>query len=153
MQTEMGSSTDQTAGSAVIIEEPQWRRVIRRPEQFIRRALAATQVHAEVVLTSDRVVRKLNLRDRGKNKPTNVLTYPPVKPGFAGTIVLAFGTVRREGIAMNKRLMNHFAHLVVHGALHLRGFDHDRAGAARRMEMIETRLLHRLGVPDPWKRI
>jgi probable rRNA maturation factor len=150
---EMGSRTEQAANSTVIVEEPRWRRVIRRPEHFVRRALAVAQVHAEVVLTSDRVIRRLNLRDRRQNKPTNVLTYPPVKPGLSGTILLAFGTVRREGILMNKKFFHHFAHLVVHGALHLRGFDHDRAGAARRMEMIETRLLHRLGIPDPWKRI
>jgi probable rRNA maturation factor len=60
--------------------------------------------------------------------------------------------VRREAAAAARRPAHHLAHLVVHGALHLAGHDHHRAGEARRMEQTETRILHRLGVPNPWKR-
>jgi probable rRNA maturation factor len=66
--------------------------------------------------------------------------------------VLALGVIRREAAAAGRRVAHHMAHLVVHGALHLRGHEHDRPGDARRMEMAESRLLHRLGVPNPWKR-
>ena len=100
-----------------------------------------------VVLADDRLVRDLNARHRGRNKPTNVLTYEHPAP----ELVLALGVIRREAAAAGRRLPHHLAHLVVHGALHLLGFDHDHPGDARRMEMAEARLLHRLGVPNPWK--
>ncbi len=96
------------------------------------------------MLASDLVVRRLNARHRGQNKPTNVLTFE------GGDIILALGVVQREARAAGRRASHHLAHLVVHGALHLRGHDHDRPGDARRMEMAETRLLRRMGVPDPW---
>jgi probable rRNA maturation factor len=60
--------------------------------------------------------------------------------------------VGREAVAAGRRTAHHLAHLVVHGALHLRGHDHHGAGEARRMEMAEARILHRLRVPNPWKR-
>jgi probable rRNA maturation factor len=73
--------------------------------------------------------------------------------GFSGgDIVLALGTVRREAHAQGRRPAHHLAHLVVHGCLHLQGHDHHEAGDARRMEMEEARILHRIGVPNPWKR-
>ena len=101
-----------------------------------------------IVLASDRVVRGLNARHRGKNKPTNVLTYEQPAP----EIILALGVVRSEAAAQGRRPGHHLAHLVVHGALHLQGEDHGRAGDARRMEMAEARILHSIGVPNPWKR-
>ena len=105
-----------------------------------------------MVLANDRTVQRLNARDRGRNKPTNVLTYDPPAPGLPGQIILALGTVRREAASMGRRPADHLAHLVVHGVLHLAGEDHHRAGDARRMEMREARMLHRLRVPNPWKR-
>ncbi len=105
-----------------------------------------------VVLTTDRAVRRLNARDRGRDTPTNVLTYPPAAPGLPGEIILALGQIRREAAAASRRPAHHLAHLVVHGALHLAGHDHHHAGEARRMELAEARILHRLRVPNPWKR-
>ena len=104
-----------------------------------------------MVLDRDLRVRHLNARHRGRNKPTNVLTFetPAGVPG--GDIVLALETVRREALSATRRPSHHLAHLVVHGALHLRGHDHHLAGDARRMEMREARILHRLRVPNPWK--
>jgi probable rRNA maturation factor len=107
---------------------------------------------ATVMLTTDRAIRRLNARDRGRDKPTNVLTYPSAGPGLPGEIVLALGQIRREAMAAARRPAHHLAHLVVHGALHLAGHDHHQAGEARRMELAEARILHRLGVPNPWKR-
>jgi rRNA maturation RNase YbeY len=105
-----------------------------------------------VVLTTDRAVRRLNARDRGRDKPTNVLTYPPSAPGLPGEIILALGQIRREAAATARRPAHHLVHLIVHGALHLAGHDHHHAGEARRMELAEARILHRLRVPNPWKR-
>jgi probable rRNA maturation factor len=102
--------------------------------------------NADVVLTNDRTILRLNARDRGKNKPTNVLTYeqPP-------EILLALETIRREAHNAGKSVAAHLAHLLIHGALHLSGHNHDQAGTARRMETTETRLLARLGIGNPWK--
>jgi probable rRNA maturation factor len=99
-----------------------------------------------VVLTSDGAVKRLNARYRGRNKATNVLTFD------SGDVVLAAGVVRREAAAAGRQMRHVLAHLVVHGALHLQGHDHGGAGEARRMELQEARILHGLGVPNPWRR-
>jgi probable rRNA maturation factor len=135
----------------VLVADTAWRRWLRAPEAIVRRAAAAAGGGATVVLDSDAAVKRLNARHRARNKPTNVLTFEPAAPGLPGEIVLALGTVRREAQAAGRRGADHLAHLVVHGMLHLRGHDHALAGAARRMEMAETRLLHRLRRPNPWR--
>jgi probable rRNA maturation factor len=139
----------------VIIMDPAWRRFVPRVDALVSRAarvagLAASQwapMGVSVVLADDRLVHGLNARHRGRNKPTNVLTYEHPAP----ELVLALGVIRREAAAAGRPVSHHLAHLVVHGALHLLGFDHDHPGDARRMEMAESRLLHQLGVPNPWK--
>jgi probable rRNA maturation factor len=128
--------------------DPTWHRAVPRVRALVFRAMRVAGVAPNVVLADDRLVRELNARHRGRNKPTNVLTY--VHP--APELVLALGVIRREATAAGRSVANHLTHLVVHGALHLLGFDHDHPGDARRMEMVEARLLHRLGVPNPWKR-
>jgi probable rRNA maturation factor len=138
----------------IILEDPSWRRALPSVARLVSRAVAAGGGAGSVLLSSDRRVRALNRLHRGIDKPTNVLTFEPAGgPGEAsgGDIVLAFGVVRREAATGGKNLARHLAHLVVHGALHLRGEDHLQAGEARRMEMAEARILRRLGVPNPWK--
>ena len=95
--------------------------------------------------------RALNARYRGRAYPTNVLTfvYDDVEP-LAGDLVLCVPVVRQEAREQGKTFRAHCAHLVIHGMLHLQGFDHQRAAAARRMEARETRLLAGLGYPDPY---
>ncbi len=133
------------SGAAVVISEARWRRIVPRAEVVAARAVRIAGGAGAVVLASDLAVRRLNARHRGQNKPTNVLTFD------GGDIILALGVVQREARAAGRRASHHLAHLVVHGALHLRGHDHDLPGDARRMEMAETRLLHRMGVPNPWR--
>jgi len=140
-----------TSASDITFDEPAWRRHVPRAAALCARAASAAGCAAEIVLSSDRAVRRLNARDRGRNKPTNVLTYPAPAPGMPGEIVLALGTVLREAAAAGKRPGHHLAHLVVHGALHLAGHDHHHPGEARRMEQEEARLLHRIRVPNPWR--
>ena len=82
--------------------------------------------------------------------PGHVLTFEPVLPGFPGEIVLALGTVRREALAAGRTPAQHLAHLVVHGALHLRGYEHDDNASARHMETTEIRILRRLGFGNPY---
>ena len=95
--------------------------------------------------------RALNAEFRGKDYPTNVLTfvYDDEQPR-AGDIVLCAPVVRKEAEAQGKSLAAHYAHLVVHGMLHLQGFDHERADEAAVMEARETAILARLGLPDPY---
>ncbi|HEY4041471.1 MAG TPA: rRNA maturation RNase YbeY [Rhodopila sp.] len=132
----------------IVVADPAWHRLIPKAGAIVRRAACAAGMEGTVVLSSNRVVRRLNRRHRGRNKPTNVLTYEHPAP----EIILALGVVAAEAAAQRRRPKDHLAHLVVHGALHLSGEDHDHPGDARRMEMAETRILHRIGVPNPWKR-
>jgi probable rRNA maturation factor len=132
--------------------DPAWRRFVPRVDALASRCARVAGMPdnsgVSVVLADDRLVRDLNARHRRQNKPTNVLTYAYPAP----EVVLALGVVRREAAAAGRRVAHHLAHLIVHGALHLRGHQHDHPGDARRMEMAEARVLHRLGVPNPWKR-
>ena len=129
----------------VIVADPAWRRMVPGAEALVRRAAVAAGGAGTVLLTGDGVVRRLNRQYRGRNRATNVLTFE------GGDIALASGVVRREALAAGKTVRAHLLHLVVHGALHLRGEDHAGPGEARRMEMREARVLHRLGVANPWR--
>ena len=113
--------------------------------------LAGERLSASLLLTSDAEVHALNRDWRGRDKPTNVLSFPAAGPGHLGDIALALGVVRREARVAGKRPAAHFAHLVAHGTLHLLGHDHLAAGEARRMEQAEARAMHRLRLPNPWK--
>ena len=139
------ASAGLTDDAAIIVADPRWRRFAPRAEAVAARAAKVAGGAGAVVLASDLAVKRLNTRHRGRNKPTNVLTFD------SGDIILALGVVRREAQAAGRQPSHHLAHLVVHGALHLRGHDHAQPGEARRMEMAETRLLRRMGVPDPWR--
>ena len=147
------ASFDQEAETQlrVTVMDPAWHRCVPHVIALVARAARAAGVTpslgVNVVLADDRLVRRLNARHRGRNKPTNILTYEHPAP----ELVLALGVIRREAQMAGRRLPHHLAHLVVHGVLHLLGFDHDHPGDARRMEMAESRLLHRIGVPNPWK--
>ncbi len=104
-----------------------------------------------VALSDDRHVRKLNARDRRKDKPTNVLSYPSGEKIFLGDVVLARQTVWREARSQGKTKAAHVSHLVVHGTLHLLGYDHETGEAdAERMEALERRILKKLGIADPY---
>jgi probable rRNA maturation factor len=110
-----------------------------------------------LVLADDATMRDLNGRWRGKDAPTNVLAFasdaPPAKgkPVLLGDVVLAYETVAREAKEQRKHLADHLRHLVIHGVLHLIGYDHMKAAPAKRMEALETRILASLGVADPYR--
>ena len=93
--------------------------------------------------------RKLNYQFRKRNYPTNVLSFP--YGGGSGDVVLCHPVIRKEAKAQGKSLAAHYAHLVVHGVLHLRGHDHLRKAEAKRMEGVEIRALRRLGFGDPYE--
>ena len=92
--------------------------------------------------------RRLNKRFRKKNYPTNVLSFP--YGDGSGDIVLCHAVIAKEAREQGKTLRAHYAHLVVHGVLHLRGHDHLRKAEAARMERAEIRILRRLGFDNPY---
>jgi probable rRNA maturation factor len=95
--------------------------------------------------------RRLNRAYRGKDYATNVLTFGYGRsPRLAGDVVICAPVVAREARAQGKPVASHHAHLLVHGLLHLQGFDHERAADAKRMESRERAILARLGFPDPY---
>jgi len=98
--------------------------------------------------------RKLNRAYRDRDYATNVLSFGYGKPGrgqvLTGDLVLCAPVLRREARAQGKALAAHIAHLAVHGALHLQGYDHQNPRAAARMEALEKRILAKLGFPDPY---
>ena len=96
--------------------------------------------------------RRLNREFRGKDYPTNVLTFDyQHAPFVVADIVLCVPVVRREAREQRKGFREHVAHLVVHGVLHAQGHDHDRARDAKRMEAREVRILASLGIDDPYR--
>ena len=95
--------------------------------------------------------RALNAQYRRKDYATNVLTFPYARePVLSGDLVLCAPVVLREAAAQGKAAAAHFAHLVVHGMLHLQGYDHENSAEARMMEQKEREILARLGYPDPY---
>jgi probable rRNA maturation factor len=133
----------------------------KKPAAFRRRAF-----EINVILTDDTNIKTLNRNYRGKNKATNVLSFPQINmnnfrrtaldvfPARSdiplGDIVLAYQTIRRECLEQDKSLENHVIHLIVHGTLHLLGYDHMRSREANAMEKLECDILEALGYPDPY---
>lgn len=110
-----------------------------------------------LVFTDDAAIKELNNDWRDKDKPTNVLSFPafPIKPGQApgpmlGDIVIARETVVREAEDEEKSFDHHLTHLIVHGVLHLLGYDHETDDEAEEMEQLERKILARLAIPDPY---
>jgi probable rRNA maturation factor len=111
-----------------------------------------------VLFADDETMQDLNKEWRGLDKPTNVLSFPapkdqPVPPGefpLLGDIVLGFGTCVREAEAAGKTLGDHTCHLIVHGVLHLLGYDHENDKDADVMEAAEIKILSTLGIENPY---
>lgn len=103
-----------------------------------------------IVFADDAQVTALNRQFRGKDKPTNVLSFPDGADGYLGDVILAYETVRREARMQGKTLRAHTLHLVVHGVLHLLGYDHKTTRDARRMEAIESAVLAQLDISNPY---
>lgn len=152
---------------SIEVEDAAWQ-VLSSVEVLVRSAVAAALSGTEfeddmseiaVLLTNDSSMAAINAEWRGKNKPTNVLSFPtpsdmPLpagEPRPLGDIVLAFGVVSREAAEQGKTLHDHTAHLIVHGTLHLLGYDHESEAEALEMEALETSILKGLGISDPYE--
>ena len=140
----------------VEIEADAWTAALPEAETVVRRAATAAlgTVAGDVVvlLTDDGAVRDLNARFRAKDRPTNVLSFPAPETAepHLGDIVLAYGVCADEAAAQGKSLADHLSHLVVHGVLHLLGYDHMEDDEAEEMEGEERTILAGLGIADPY---
>ncbi len=122
--------------------------------QLRRWAHAALEHDARVTvrIVGGNEARALNHHFCGKNRPTNVLTFVMRKqPRLEGDLALCAPVIAREARAQRKSAAAHYAHLVVHGVLHLQGYDHERERQARVMERREAQIVTRLGFPDPYR--
>jgi probable rRNA maturation factor len=148
-----------------------WRRVprLRARLQSAARAVAGhlppallVSAEATLLLAGNAKVRQLNLDFRGIDRATNVLSFPQFSPSelrrlkkqrnavFLGDIVLGYSYIADEAKKDEKSLIGHATHLAVHGLLHLFGYDHADAAAARRMEIMEIKIMKSLGLPSPY---
>jgi probable rRNA maturation factor len=142
------------SGITLLIEDPNWR-IHRGLQARLKRAAQAAQRAARlrgdfsILLADNKTLRRLNRDFRGKDKATNVLSFPGMDD-HAGDIAIAHGVTKAEAKAAGKTFADHAAHLVVHGVLHLAGYDHERPKDARVMEPLEVKILARLGIADPY---
>ncbi|MFI4935775.1 MAG: rRNA maturation RNase YbeY [Caulobacterales bacterium] len=144
----------------VVVEDEGWTAAEPWAEQLALDAAAATLRHegrpagagVVILLTHDVALRALNAQFRGKDAPTNVLSFPALEPNqdHLGDIALAFGVCEREAAEQGKPLADHLQHLTAHGVLHLLGYDHEEDAEAESMEARERAILAGLGVPDPY---
>lgn len=158
---------------AISIEDASWSKLAPDAARLLRRAARdalaearsdswkGSRVGHEIsfVLTDDRRMRSLNRSYRGKDKPTNVLSFAALDstlpkasmPWLLGDVVLASGVVAREAIAQRKSFRDHLSHLAVHGVLHLLGYDHEQEKDAEAMEALEVAALAGMGIANPYE--
>ena len=150
-----------TAIVDVLTESLLWEKEPRATETVERAISAASEAidaplgEVVVMLADDETIRSLNRDWRKIDKPTNVLSFPAAKtpgiePLMLGDIVIAYETVARECEEEDRVFLHHLAHLAVHGFLHLMGYDHQNDSDAEAMEQLETAILARLDMPDPY---
>jgi len=135
-----------------------WLPAVRDLQRWAAAALGARASGCEIsiLLVGTAASRRLNAQYRGRDRPTNVLSFPvPRRPGAAsallGDLVICPAIVRAEARAQHKSARAHWTHLVVHGVLHLVGYDHERDDEAQRMERREIRVLRGLGIANPYR--
>lgn len=148
-------------------EAGDWAKALPNAAAIAERAIIAVCAEMEelpvgaevsVLLTDDAHQQVLNQQWRGKDKPTNVLSFPgddtddvpPGMPVLLGDIAVAFETLYAEALDQEKSLADHFCHLIVHGMLHLLGFDHETQADADEMEPFEIEVLDGLGIASPY---
>ncbi|MGE5548299.1 MAG: rRNA maturation RNase YbeY [Solirubrobacterales bacterium] len=155
----------------VAVESEAWTAALPEAEALCRRMAAAAlaggdapegPLELSLVLADDATVHELNRTWRGKDKPTNVLSFAALDdedapqaagaPLLLGDVILAYETCAAEAVEQGKTLADHLAHLVVHGVLHLLGYDHEDSEAeAEEMERLETAILSACGISDPYE--
>jgi len=156
----------------VTVAEPEWVSAFIDVEKTARdtmeialkmamlpKKIVGRDIEASIVLANDDLAQVLNRTYRGKDKPTNVLSFasldaddpvPEDGPYPIGDIILAYQTIDREAREQGKYFKDHFIHMVVHGTLHLLGYDHETEDEANIMESLEIRILEKLNIQNPY---
>ena len=138
------------------IEDEAWTAALPDAAAVVERAahagLQGPEAELTVLLTDDATIQDLNARFRGKDAPTNVLSFPAPETArpHLGDIALAYGVCAREAAEQGKTLAAHLQHLVAHGVLHLLGYDHQTEAEAEAMEALERAILAGIGIADPY---
>lgn len=149
-------SVDEDRWGEASLWSPLAQQCIAETTQHLKMAQSDSEL--SILLTSDAAIQSMNAQWRGKDKSTNVLSFPAMaggKPGLMppllGDIVLAFETISHEAQIEGKQLEHHVAHLIIHGFLHLLGYDHETDAQAREMEAMESLILGKLNIDDPYR--
>lgn len=139
----------------ILHEAGSWPDIQDNIEPIIRTTLAQAghgdACEISIVLTNDAAIRTLNRDYRGKDKATNVLSFPQEEPAMLGDIIIALETITREAEDQDKSFHDHFTHMLVHGCLHLLGYDHMNDDEAREMESLEIEILQRMNIKNPYE--
>ena len=144
----------------ITVDSDGWREDVPDPDAVVRRALGAIWPlipdpkigELSIALIRDAAIQTLNRDYRGKDKPTNVLSFPSTGPApILGDIIAAHGTVEREAHEGGKSIAAHLTHLLIHGFLHLQGYDHETEDEASKMEALEIKALASLGIDNPYE--
>ena len=143
----------------VLVKDENWNDIVDNPEAFCKDVIRTTISMAEafsggeisVALVNDAEIQTLNKTYRGKDKPTNVLSFPDAGPApILGDIVIARETVKREADAADLTITDHLSHMLIHGFLHLQGYDHENDADAFIMEDLEVKALQLLNIDNPY---
>lgn len=142
----------------IVVEGAAWKTLPSATRIRLKKAALRTlerekaKGHFTLLLTSDARVKAMNALFRGKNKPTNVLSFPAEenRDRYLGDVAIAYGVVRGEAKEVGKHFADHLIHLAVHGVLHLLGHDHMKPKEAARMEGLEREILAEFGISDPY---
>ncbi len=142
------------SGITLVVEDQNWRSHRGLQAKLLRAADSARQSARlkggfSILLADNKKLRALNRDFRGKDKATNVLSFPS-QGDYRGDIAIAYGVTKKEAKTTGKTFADHATHLVVHGVLHLAGYDHERPKDAKAMEPLEVKILKRLGIADPY---
>ena len=157
----------------ILLEEDRWTEALPDYESLIAMCTdqvfkhgdylaKAKEIELSVTLTNDHHIQQLNNDYRGKNSPTNVLSFPQLNNDkdlehttepiiMLGDVVVALETIEREAIEQNKTLQDHFIHMVIHSILHLLGYDHENQSEAETMEALEIKILSDMGIKNPYQ--
>ncbi len=130
-----------------------WQEDIQRAFEKIASLVSEdfSEREVSVVFTDDKEVQGLNKKFRHQDKPTNVLSFPSEEKEELGDIILAYETVQKEAVESGISLLHHTLHLIVHGFLHLLGYDHEKEEAAEKMETLEIQILESLNIANPYE--
>jgi probable rRNA maturation factor len=147
----------------ILTHDPRWKGLAPTVKRAVEAVLIKQRIKKAtltILLSSDAEVKSLNHQFRGKNKPTNVLSFPDGSEEIGadgkpmmnlGDVVLAYETIAHEAEEQDKKLKQHIAHLTIHGVLHLLGYDHEKPSDAKKMESLEIKILNTLGIANPYE--